>query len=123
MKSKTKKNKIRQKKQSGIPAVSREWIYCNEKEVTLREICDVFRDDEAVRTEIWEEAGVVELVLSDGKSIDIERAEFDPEEDWAKEQSIQTMYWVTIVPDSFSLADQAMQKITDSLGGRFEMEK
>lgn len=107
MKNKSKLKKIRQNKSGKAPQVPKEWLYLPGQERTLREIYEVFEDDSEIHAEIWEEAGVAELVLADGKSMDIEETEE------------QDVFWVTIVPDSFSEAEKGMKKILSSLGGYF----
>ena len=107
MKNKSKLKKVRQKQAGITPGVSKEWLYLPEEARKLREIYEVFEEDAEIRAEIWEEAGVVELMPADGKSMDIERTE-EPD-----------VFWVTIVPESFAEAEKMMKKIVAALGGSF----
>ena len=73
--------------------------------------------------EIWEDAGVLEVGLSDGATLDIEQTEIPAKDGittaFAKEHGCECVFLVTIKPEEFDIAKNAMQKIVASLGGLF----
>ena len=66
MKRQSKPEKIKKEK-STAPG---EWLYFAPANVTVRSIYEVLTDDYEV--EIWEDAGVLEIGLNDGATLDIE---------------------------------------------------
>ena len=66
MKRQSKPEKIKKEKSTA----SGEWLYFAPANVTVRSIYEVLTDDYEV--EIWEDAGVLEIGLNDGATLDIE---------------------------------------------------
>ena len=117
MKRQSKPEKIKKEK-STAPG---EWLYFAPANVTVRSIYEVLTDDYEV--EIWEDAGVLEVGLSDGATLDIEQTEIPAKDEitaaFAKEHGCECVFLVTIKPEEFDIAKNAMQKIVASLGGLF----
>ena len=119
---KQKKKKFIQKKtNSGIKI--KDWFYMNQKKVTVDDIKECFQDRDDIKVEIWREAGIVELALADGHSIDMEMAEasFSDEysNDYLKKNSVQVLFYVTIAPDFYVNAEPVMRELVKQLGGFF----
>lgn len=79
--------------------------------------------DDHLSLEIWEAAGVLEITLSDGKTIDFETAPLDLHDEYsnqflAKHQT-KSLFYVTLKPDSFSLTRPVMESIVKKLQGIF----
>lgn len=117
MKRQSKPEKIKKEK-STAPG---EWLYFAPENVTVRSIFEVLTDEYEV--EIWEDAGVLEIGLNDGATLDIERTKISAKDEitaaFAREHDCESVYLVTLKPEEFEIAKKAMQKITASLGGLF----
>ena len=117
MKRQSKPEKIKKEK-STAPG---EWLYFAPENVTVRSIFEVLTDEYEV--EIWEDAGVLEIGLNDGATLDIERTKIPVKDEitavFAREHDCESVYLVTLKPEEFEIAKKAMQKITASLGGLF----
>lgn len=121
-KKKTKKAPVKQavikKAPAGIPA---EWLYMTEKEISVKQIAAAFAEKGAV--EVWEEAGVVEVILGEKASMDMELTETDLGDEVGNEfleaHQIKTLFLVTIPAAEYTLAEAAMRKITAATGGFF----
>ena len=113
--SKPKKSK---KENNHMPG---DWLYFAPENVTVRSIFEVLTDEYEV--EIWEDAGVLEIGLNDGATLDIERTKIPAKDEitaaFAKEHGCECVFLVTIKPEEFDIAKNAMQKIVASLGGLF----
>ena len=122
MKNKSKLKKIREKNH-GAADVPKEWFYMQQKEITVREIADALQEEADLELEIWEAAGVLEVVIPEERSMDFEwtRAEFRDEysKNWLKEQGVKTMFFVTIDAEHYIHAKHIMQTITGKIGGFF----
>ena len=60
MKNKSKLKKIREKK-AGTATVTKEWLYMNPNSITVAEIENALEGMDGIETEIWKEAGVLEV--------------------------------------------------------------
>ena len=122
MKNKSKLKKIKEKK----PAVAKlpsQWLFVAKEEVTARDVKVSLEDYEGVELEIWDAAGIVEVVLSDGKSIDFEQTEVDLHDEYSNEflakQKAKALFYVTIHPDSAELVTPVMKHILTKISGVF----
>ncbi len=124
MKNKSKLNKIKQNKQ-GDSRIPREWLYLNPKQITVRDIAKVFpvSQNDGMKVQLWEDAGIVEVELPEAKSIDMEWTNADLGDEYSNEylakNQIQTVFLVTLVPEDYAKAELAMKKIVNTLGGFF----
>lgn len=122
MKNKSKLKRIKEGKQKSA-SYPNHWLYLNETAVTPRQIADVFHGENGMISQLWEEAGVVEIELVEAKSVDLEQAELpagEPElDDYFRRNNIKSVYYVTIAPDDYGKAEKAMRQITEKLGGYF----
>lgn len=125
-KKKTMKKTFLNKAVSGpaaekTPSVPAQWFYMNDREVTVRDLAASFETKEA--TEIWEEAGIVEVLLGEKSSMDMEQtaASLEDEEGRAflENNRICSLFWVTISPGDYKQAEAAMKKIIAKNGGFF----
>lgn len=70
----------------------------------VRAIHDCLKEMDAVQTEIWEEAGVLEVILPEGHSMDIETGRPDLKDEYSKrfleEHQVKSLFYVTVVPES-----------------------
>ena len=122
MKNKSKLKKIKEKKPS-IAKLPSQWLFVAKEDVTARDVKNALEDYEGVELEIWEAAGIVEVVLSDGKSIDFEQTEVDLRDEYsnaflAKEQA-KALFYVTIHPDSAQLVMSVMKHVLGKIPGLF----
>lgn len=120
MKNKSKLNKIKSQKEVK-PAVVAEWLYMTDREITVRDIASAFAPQEMV--EIWEDAGVAEVILGEKSSMDMEWTENDLGDEesnrFLEENQVKTLFLVTIPPLEFEAAKVCMEKIIAANGGFF----
>lgn len=122
MKNKTKRQKIKKQTETGRQ-MPRYWFYMSGDLTGVREIHDCLKELDEVQTEIWEAAGVLEVILADGHSMDMETGKPDLRDEYSRrfleEHQIKSLFYVTIVPESFKDAERVMLHITKKLGGFF----
>lgn len=98
-----------------------DWLYFCPKEIGVRDLYQVVAAD--YEAEIWEEAGVVEIVLGEKNSIDIEAASIHPKDEitgaFAKEQNAVCVFLATFMPEDYVQAEVIMRKILSQYGGIF----
>ena len=122
MKHKSKKQKI--KSGTGSPErVPAQWLYLLPSKTDIRRIKDALGDFPGTDIEIWEEAGVLEITLSDKTTIDLEETACDLGDEesnrFLKDQNAETLLYVTITPASYALAEPVMKAAVRKLGGLF----
>ena len=114
--------KTKVQKQSSTIRI-KDWFYMNQKEITVHEIKECMQTVEGVQVEIWREAGIVEITLSDGHSIDMEEGQVyfaDAYSDaFVEKHQVHSLFYVTIAPDFFAVAEPVMKAMTATLGGFF----
>ena len=125
MKRQSKPEKIKKEKSTA----SGEWLYFAPANVTVRSIYEALTDEngesgtDSYEVEIWEDAGVLEVGLNDGATLDIEQAKIPPKDEitaaFAKQHGCENVFLVTLKPEEFETAKKAMNKIVASLGGLF----
>ena len=122
MKNKSKLKKIKEKKPTAAKLPS-QWLFVAKEEVTARDVKVSREDYEGVELEIWDAAGIVEVVLSDGKSIDFEQTEVDLHDEYSNEflakQQAKALFYVTIHPDSAELVKPVMKHVLAKIPGVF----
>lgn len=127
MKSKSKLNKTKEKKQGnqtgkGLQSVSGEWLYFAGGETTVRKIGEVL-EGQAYELEIWEDAGVLEVGMEEGMTIDFEQTQIHPKDEvtaaFARENQCETVFLVTFAPECYESAENVMKKILAQNGGLF----
>lgn len=122
MKNKSKLKKIKEKKniQTKYPS---QWLFLSKQPISVREIKAILDTDETVSLEIWDAAGVLEITLTDGKTIDMEMADVDLHDEYSNEFLAQfqtkALFYVNVHPDSIALARPVMVKIAAQLEGMF----
>ena len=70
-----KKSVGKAKKASEVIKVPGDWLYMTPQEIGVRQIYEAFGEQDGYELEIWEDAGVLEIGMSDGASVDIETAQ------------------------------------------------
>ncbi len=104
-------------------AVPGEWLYMSENELTVRDLMEVFVGNDVYEIEIWEEAGVLEIGMKDGNSVDIEAAKIHEKDEitaaFAAKNHVKTVFLVTFKPEAYEEAKDVMKKIIAKTGGFF----
>ena len=122
MKNKSKLKKIKEKKQTTGKFPS-QWLFVAQEEVTARDVKNALDDCPGVDLEIWEAAGILEVILADGKSMDFEQTEVDLHDEYSNDflarQQARALFYVTIHPDSAELAKTVMEHILGKISGLF----
>lgn len=98
-----------------------DWLYFCPSEIGVRELYDIVAAD--YETEIWEDAGVLEVVLGEKSSFDVEHAQIHPKDEitgqFAKEQGAKSVFLATFAPEDYETAEKIMKQILGRLGGIF----
>lgn len=110
-------------KKAPAPDVPEEWLYLNPEPITSRQIYELFLGNRICKAEYWEEAGVLELSVPEGGTVDLEEMECglgdEAGDAFLAEHQIRTVYAVTIRPEYFEKVKPVMAGITEKLGGFF----
>jgi hypothetical protein len=97
------------------------WLYFAGETVDVRQICRVLEAEYEV--EIWEDAGVLEIVLGEKSSFDIEAAQIHPKDEitrrFAEENGCSKVFLVTFPPEDYEKAEGIMRKILGACCGIF----
>lgn len=120
------KSKINKKNETKKSSITSNWFYMSQEAISVKEIKTVLEDTD-YEMEIWEEVGVLEIVLGEAASMDIEAGEEDLEfmfedeysREFLKKNQIETAFYVTIKSDAYEEAKKAMVTICGKLGGFF----
>lgn len=98
-----------------------DWLYFCPAEITVREIYQIFAD--TAEMEIWEEAGVLEILLGEKSSFDVEAVQIHPKDEatlqFAEKYEAKTVFLVTFPAQEYLAAESTMKKIAAALGGLF----
>jgi len=103
--------------------ITGDWFYMNSKDVTVRMIYDILKENTKLPMEIWEEANVLEIELSEKESVDFEplKPYFKDEagDAFLKEHSIKTLFMVTFPPTHYEKVKELMTLILNVCDGFF----
>lgn len=121
--TKKKKSGFKNKKEAAKkPDVPSNWFYMSENEIGVADIKTQL-DKIELETEIWEEAGVLEIILGEAGSMDMEAIEDDFEDEYSRafleEHQVKGLFYVTIKPEVYDKAKEVMEAICGKLGGFF----
>ena len=104
-----------------VHSIPAEWLYMTDREIGVREIASSFESEKMC--EIWEEAGVAEVILGEKASMDMELTENDLGDEesnrFLQENQVKTLFLVTVPPLEFEKARECMEKIAAANGGFF----
>ena len=93
------------------------------QEIGVRQIYEAFEEQDGYELEIWEDAGVLEIGMSEGASVDIETAQIHPKDEvtasFAAKHQVKTVFLVTFKPETYEEAKKVMRRIMDKTGGFF----
>lgn len=115
--------KISGKKAQNTAKVPGDWLYMTPQEIGVRQIYEAFDEQYGYELEIWEDAGVLEVGMADGASVDIETAQIHPKDEitasFATEHQVKSVFLVTFKPETYEEAKNVMRKIIGKTGGFF----
>lgn len=113
---KNKKNVTAMK--STIPG---EWLYLGKEGCTVRRIANAIEKD--YELEIWEDAGVLEIILAEEVSVDVEHVKIHPKDEmtrtFVEKEGFEEVFLVTFAPEQYEKAEPVMRQIMDACGGMF----
>lgn len=100
--------------------VTGEWLYLAAAGMNVRQIADAVEECE---TELWEDAGVLEIVLGEKSSMDIEQTKVRHGDDvtgsFLAENGCAEIFLVTFAPEEYRRAEEIMRRILSRCGGLF----
>lgn len=111
-------NKAAQEKKAGVPG---EWLYFATEAVGVRQIADVLEG--TCEMEIWQEAGVLEIMYGGEASMDMEEGKIHPRDQvtaaFAEEHDCDRVYLVTFSAEEYEKVLPVMRHILQECGGIF----
>ena len=106
------------KKMADVPG---EWLYFAPETVGVRQIADVL--DGTCELEIWQEAGVLEIMYGGESSMDMEEGTIHPKDQvtaaFAEEHDCDRVYLVTFSAEEYEKVLPVMRHILQECGGIF----
>lgn len=109
----------KREKQKTIPG---DWLYMTPEDVNIRQLKDAL-EEASYEVEIWEDAGVLEILLKEKSSMDVETASIHPKDtitqQFANAHQVKNVFLVTFQPDDYEDAERVMKTVTGKLGGFF----
>ena len=106
------------KKKADVPG---EWLYFAPEAVDVRQIADVL--DGTCELEIWQEAGVLEIMYGGESSMDMEEGTIHPKDQvtaaFAEEHDCDRVYLVTFSAEEYEKVLPVMRHILQECGGIF----
>ena len=106
------------KKKADVPG---EWLYFAPEAVDVRQIADVL--DGTCELEIWQEAGVLEIMYGGEASMDMEEGKIHPRDQvtaaFAEEHDCDRVYLVTFSAEEYEKVLPVMRHILQECGGIF----
>lgn len=102
-------------------AVPCEWLYLNREEVTIRQLQSALEEQLPGAAEVWEAAGVIEVSLPGGTSLDLEALGEDEiaDCDFTAGNQIKTAYAAVWCEEAYPEAEPVMRAVAERLGGFF----
>lgn len=98
-----------------------EWLYLAKEGVSVRQIANAVEG--CYEIELWEEAGVLEIILTEGASMDVEHTKIHPADEltqaFVKKQGCTEVFLVTFLPEHHGMAENIMRRILAECGGIF----
>lgn len=98
-----------------------DWLYFCPKQITVRDLYETLKTEHNV--EIWEDAGILEVLMSEKSSFDVETAQIHPKDEitqsFAAEQGAECVFLITFVPEDYEKAETVMKQILSGFGGVF----
>lgn len=111
-------NKAAQEKKADVPG---EWLYLAPETVGVRQIADVLEG--TCEMEIWQEAGVLEIMYGGEASMDMEEGKIHPRDQvtaaFAEKHGCDRVYLVTFSAEEYEKALSVMRRILQECGGIF----
>ena len=105
----------------GKAAVPAEWLYLAPETVGVRQIADVLEG--TCEMEIWQEAGVLEIMYGGEASMDMEEGKIHPRDQvtaaFAEEHDCDRVYLVTFSAEEYEKVLPVMRHILQECGGIF----
>ncbi|MBO5522050.1 MAG: hypothetical protein J5986_00010 [Roseburia sp.] len=99
-----------------------EWIYFGEAGTTVRKLAGVL-EGQGYELEFWEEAGVLEIGMEEGVTIDFEETQIHPKDEvtaaFARDNGCEAVFLVTFPSEHYERAKRVMKKILEKNGGVF----
>lgn len=119
-KSKRKKISLQGKKEK---QVLHQWFFMSECMVSARNIYEIYKEEEQADAELWEAAGVVEIMFPDGTYFDFEWTQTELGDTYSnqylEEHKIKSLFYVTVGSDDFEFVKREMKRIVQAEGGFF----
>ena len=105
-------------KKADVPG---EWLYLAPETVGVRQIADAL--DGTCELEIWQEAGVLEIMYGGESSMDMEEGTIHPKDQvtaaFAEKHGCDRVYLVTFSAEEYEKALSVMRRILRECGGIF----
>lgn len=111
----------REGKATKMQTVPGEWLYLAPQGVDAGRIAEALAG--TYETELWEDAGVVEVVFGEKQSVDIEHTKVHPKDEvtgaYVSENGCKEVFLVTFAAENFGCVEPVMRLILAQCGGLF----
>lgn len=99
-----------------------EWIYFGAEGTTVRRLAEALEGQE-YEMELWEDAGVLEIGMEEGVTIDFEETRIHLKDEvtaaFARDNGCEAVFLVTFPPEHYERTQRVMKKILEKSGGVF----
>lgn len=96
-------------------------LYMTPTEVKAKDIADLFAENVKINVELWDDMNVIELLLSNESSVDLEPLDInfkDPSDTaFVRNRSIRTIFAVNCAEEDLEIVKQCFETIIDQFAG------
>lgn len=121
MKNKSKLKKIKSNKNRPVrnTNIPEGWFIMSKNEITVADLKSAFGENQNI--EVWSDAGIMEIVIGEKASIDIETIDtvFGDEysDNFIEENQIKSVFYLTFHKEKYDLAKPYLNKISSFVEG------
>ncbi len=119
MKNKSKLKKIKEKNMAPVAKLPQGWMLMMREEMDVVELAERLPKDYDIQ--VWKEAQVMEIVLGEKSSIDVEAIECPLGDEYSdayiESEGIKCIFYLSFRPDAYELAKPVLKLLSDAVDG------
>lgn len=116
MKNKSKLKKIKEGNNKPTQKLPQGWFLMSRIETTVEEIRKGLPQDADI--EVWSEAGVMEIVIGEKSSIDVEMLDLDMRDEFSNNyiasNGVKSLFYLSFRPDDYDLAKPVLKQLSEA---------
>ena len=123
MKNKTKLQKIKSGNKPQAPKLPSGWFYMTPQPVKAEEIYEALKGQPGIEEiELWSDAGILEIVLGEKSSMDVEPLAENYLKDefslaFLEAHEVTPRFYISFRPEEYQKAETVMKTLVSKLGG------